>query len=181
MKCRNRMLTITPDIAFKEDIEKISGASLSTCMQCGTCSVVCNLSPEEKPFPRKEMVYAGWGMKERLVGNPDVWLCHQCGDCSTRCPRGVNPGEVLGAIREATYRNYSTPGFLGKMLAKPVWLPVVLLIPVVIIALIIYLAGTLEIPDGPVNYSKFFPHAWLNGSFTLLTFLSYGMALVGFS
>ena len=41
------------------------------------------------------------------------------------------------------------------------------------------MAGTLTIPEGPVNYSAFFPHAWLNGSFTLITFLVYGMAAYG--
>ncbi|MCF8226533.1 MAG: quinone-interacting membrane-bound oxidoreductase complex subunit QmoC [Bacteroidales bacterium] len=174
-----KVIDLKPDIEFKRDLEKLSGASLSTCMQCGTCSVVCNLSPEEKPFPRKEMVYAGWGMKEKLIGNPDVWLCHQCGDCSTHCPRGVDPADVIAAVRLLTYRQYAVPRFMGKMVSRPSMLPVAILLPVIIITAIIFMAGTLEIPDGPVNYSKFFPHAWLNGSFTLLTLLSYGIASIG--
>lgn len=174
------MLKINPNIAFKKELEQISGAPLNTCMQCGTCSVVCNLSPDEKPFPRKEMVYAGWGMSEQLIGNPDVWLCHQCGDCSTHCPRGVKPADVLSAVRQLTYRKYATPGFMGKLLGKPAMLPVAILIPVVIIAAIIYAAGTLKIPEGPVDYSHFFPHAWLNVSFTALTLSSYVVACFGF-
>jgi quinone-modifying oxidoreductase subunit QmoC len=175
------MIELKPDIQFKKEIERISGSSLSTCMQCGTCSVVCNLSPDEQPFPRKEMVYAGWGMKEKLIGNPDVWLCHQCGDCSTHCPRGVNPADVLAATRVATYRNYATPGFMGKLVSRPALLPLAILLPAIIIAGIIWMAGTLRIPDGPVNYSRFFPHGWLNSSFTLLTLTSYGLAAVGIS
>lgn len=175
------MTHLVPDIAFKKEIEKISGTALSTCMQCGTCSVTCNLSPDEKPFPRKEMVYAGWGMKEMLIGNPDVWMCHQCGDCSTHCPRGVNPADVLAATREATYRHYAVPRFMGKLLARPALLPLAILLPVIVITAVIWLAGTLSIPDGPVNYSKFFPHGWLNGSFTGLTLLSYGLATIGLS
>lgn len=173
------MTTLTPDITFKKEIEQISGSSLSTCMQCGVCSVVCNLSPDEKPFPRKEMVYAGWGMKEKLIGNPDVWMCHQCGDCSTSCPRGVNPADVLAATREASYRHYATPAFMGRLLSRPALLPLAILLPVLIIATIIWMAGTLSIPDGAVNYSLFFPHAWLNASFTGLTLLSYGVAAIG--
>jgi quinone-modifying oxidoreductase subunit QmoC len=175
------MINLKPDIAFKRELEKISGASLSSCMQCGTCSVVCNLSPDEKPFPRKEMVYAGWGMKDQLIGDPDVWLCHQCGDCSTHCPRGVNPADVLAATREVAYRSHATPGFMGKLLSGPAYLPLAIVLPVLIIAGIIGLAGTLSIPEGPVNYSKFFPHGWLNSSFTLLTLLSYGIAAIGIS
>jgi quinone-modifying oxidoreductase subunit QmoC len=41
------------------------------------------------------------------------------------------------------------------------------------------LAGTFTIPEGPVDYSKFFPHIWLNATFTLITFIFYGMALTG--
>lgn len=40
-----------------------------------------------------------------------------------------------------------------------------------IIAGIIALAGTLKIPEGPVDYSHFFPHGWLNGSFSLLVLI----------
>ena len=174
------MIDLKPDIAFKKELERISGSSLSTCMQCGTCSVVCNLSPEERPFPRKEMVYAGWGMKGKLIGNPDIWLCHQCGDCSTNCPRGVNPAEVFAATRELTYKHYARPKFLGKILSDIKWLPLAILIPVIIIGAIIYAATSFIIPEGPVNYSNFFPHAWLNASFTLLTALSYTIASIGF-
>ncbi len=175
------MIELKPDITFKKEIEELSGASLSTCMQCGSCSVVCNLSPEEKPFPRKEMLYAGWGAKEFLIGNPDTWLCHQCGDCTTHCPRGVYPADVLAAVRMKTIRDYSTPNWLGRLVNVPSMLPLAILIPMLIIGLIIFMAGTLRIPEGPVNYSDFFPHAWLNVSFTLLTLTSYGLAAFGIS
>jgi quinone-modifying oxidoreductase subunit QmoC len=58
-------------------------------------------------------------------------------------------------------------------------LPLAVLIPVVIISFILILAGTFSIPEGPVNYSGFFPHAWLNSSFTLLTLISYSFAFKG--
>ena len=173
------MFELTPDITFKKELEAISGAPLNACMQCGTCSVVCTLSPEEKPFPRKEMAYAAWGMPGKLTGNPDIWLCHQCGDCSTHCPRGVKPADLLAGVRQLTYRHYARPRFLYRILSQPAWLPVAILVPVVIIAGIMAMAGTLRIPEGAVNYSKLFPHAWLNTSFTLLTFLAYGVAFSG--
>lgn len=173
------MIDIAPDIQFKKQIRKISKAPLNECIQCGTCSVVCSLAPEERPFPRKEMVWAGWGLKDKLIGNTDIWLCHQCGDCTTHCPRGVKPADVLAAVREISYRYYARPRFIGIILSKATWLPVAILIPVVIIAAIIYLAGTLSILEGPVNYSGFFPHIWLNSSFTLITVLSYWLAIGG--
>jgi quinone-modifying oxidoreductase subunit QmoC len=173
------MVEVIPDIEFKKELTKISRASLNECMQCGTCSVVCSLAPEEKPFPRKEMIWAGWGLKDKLIANTDVWLCHQCGDCSTHCPRGVKPADVLSAVRKMTYLHYARPRVLGVILSQPKLLPVALLIPVFIISVILLMAGTLSIPEGPVLYSKFFPHGWLNSSFTLLTGLSYGLAISG--
>jgi quinone-modifying oxidoreductase, subunit QmoC len=173
------MIEVTPDIEFKKELRRISKASLNECIQCGTCSVVCSLAPEDKPFPRKEMIWAGWGLKEKLIANTDVWLCHQCGDCSTHCPRGVRPADVLSAVRKMTYLHYARPRFLGVLLSQPKWLPVALIIPVAIISVILLLAGTLTIPEGPVLYSKFFPHGWLNGSFTLITGISYGLAVSG--
>lgn len=173
------MLKVSPDIEFKKQVQKISKSSLNECMQCGTCSVVCSLAPDDRPFPRKEMIWAGWGMKDKLIGNTDIWLCHQCGDCSTYCPRGVKPADVFSAIREITYQHYAKPKILGKILNNPKWLPVAILIPIIIISTILYFAGTLQIPEGPVNYSKFFPHAWLNSSFSLLWFLSIGLGIVG--
>ncbi|NQV03317.1 MAG: quinone-interacting membrane-bound oxidoreductase complex subunit QmoC [Bacteroidia bacterium] len=175
------MLKIEPDIAFKKALKRSSNASLNECIQCGTCSVVCSLAPEERPFPRKEMIWAAWGLPGKLLANPDMWLCHQCGDCSTHCPRGVQPASVLSAIRLLSYRYYARPNFLGALVNKPAWLSAALLLPVIIITMILLLAGTFAIPEGPVNYSAFFPHAWLNGSFTLITLLSYGLAAIGFA
>jgi len=173
------MININPDIKFKKQLKEVSKSSLNECMQCGTCSVVCSLAPEEKPFPRKEMIWAGWGLKDKLIGNTDIWLCHQCGDCSTYCPRGVKPADVFSAVREISYQHYAKPKFLGKILNHPKWLPIALLIPIIIISAILYFAGTLQIPEGPINYSKFFPHAWLNSSFTFLWFLTIGLGIIG--
>jgi len=170
---------IKPDIAFKKELGRLSGAPLNQCIQCGTCSAVCSLAPVERPFPRKEMIWAAWGLQEKLLGNVDVWLCYQCGDCSTSCPRDVKPADVLSAVRQASYRHYARPRFLGKILSDPRWLPLALAIPVVVIILILSLAGTFEIPAGPVDYSKFFPHALLNTTFSLLTLAFYLMAFWG--
>ena len=135
------MVELEPDIRFKKELTKKSGASLNECIQCGTCSVVCSLAPKEKPFPRKEMIWAAWGLKEHLIANTDVWLCHQCGDCSTYCPRGVKPADVISAVRKMTYLHYARPRFLGIMLSNPKWLPVAVLIPIVIIASILLFHG----------------------------------------
>ncbi|MDL2286541.1 4Fe-4S dicluster domain-containing protein, partial [Desulfococcaceae bacterium OttesenSCG-928-F15] len=106
---------VEPDIGFINEVMGLGGDTLKKCFQCATCSVACPISPEDKPFPRKEMIAASWGLKDKLVGSADIWLCHQCGDCTTMCPRGAAPGDVLGAIRSYAITEYAQPKFLGKM------------------------------------------------------------------
>ncbi len=167
---------IQPDLAFKRELSCLSGSQLNQCMQCGNCSAVCSLAPEERPFPRKEMIWAGWGLKDKLIGNVDIWLCYQCGDCSSSCPRDVKPADVISAIRQRSYVHYARPRFLGKLVNEPLWLPAAIAIPVLVISLILMLAGTFRIPEGAVDYSAFFPHALLNGTFSAITLFFYLLA-----
>jgi quinone-modifying oxidoreductase subunit QmoC len=170
---------VSPDMVFKKELGRLSGSRLNQCMQCGTCSAVCSLAPADRPFPRKEMVWAGWGLKQKLIGNVDVWLCFQCGDCSTHCPRDVKPATVIAAVRQMSYEHYVRPRFLGKLVSKPALLPVALAIPVAVIIVILSLAGTFKTPEGAVDYSAFFPHGWLNSTFSAITLFFYGLAAWG--
>lgn len=162
------MLITKPDIFFIEEINKDTKNSLKSCMQCGTCSVVCDLAPEKKPFPRKEMFWASWGLKEKLMRDPDVWLCHQCGDCTSNCPRGVKPGDVLASIRRISYNHYARPKFLAAILSKPAFLPVVFALPVIFLFIVLSVAGTLQIHGDEINFASFLPHRYLNISFSVM-------------
>ena len=172
-------ISIQPDLAFKRELSRLSGSQLNQCMQCGNCSAVCSLAPEERPFPRKEMIWSGWGLKDKLIGNVDIWLCYQCGDCSSHCPREVKPADVISAIRQKTYVHYARPRFLGKLVSEPRWLPLAIAIPVFVIASILLLAGTFRIPEGEVDYSAFFPHGLLNGTFSGISLFFYLLASLG--
>lgn len=153
---------VKPDLNFINDVIKSGGESLKKCFQCATCSVVCNVTPDDKPFPRKEMVHAQWGLKDKLISNPDIWLCHQCSDCTAYCPRGAKPGEVLGAVRNLAIQHYS-PTPLAKMVGDPKFLLILLAIPVLLFLSYIVPKGYLDfsaIPrgeDGGIVYSKFMP------------------------
>ncbi len=174
------VIQIKPDIDFLRQVKKSSRAPLKQCMQCGNCTAVCKLSQDEQVFPRREMMWAAWGLKDRIIGNPNIWLCHQCGDCMENCPRDVKPSDVLSTLRQINYLWYAKPNFLGKWLSKPVYLPLIVLFPVLIITIILYFAGSFNRPElDYIDYSAFFPHVWLNSSFTSLTFLSFLGAYIG--
>ena len=142
------------------------------CYQCGTCSVVCNPTPEERPFPRKEMLYAQWGMKEMLMSDPDLWLCHQCSDCTFDCPRGAKPGEVINSLRKLVIAEYSFPGFLGKIVGDSRYLILLFVVPVVLLISILAYLGNLDLShiprgqNGRIVYSMFMPIAYIDVIFT---------------
>ena len=147
---------IESDIDFVKDITKLGGGSLKKCFQCATCSVVCNLSSDDRPFPRKEMIWAQWGLKDRLVSDPDVWRCYQCGDCSAYCPRGAKPAEVMAAIRNYSFKNYAFPKFMGSALSSPKYLPLLFALPVILFLLVLQSLGSLSsVPDGPIAFTRF--------------------------
>jgi quinone-modifying oxidoreductase subunit QmoC len=81
------------------------------------------------------MIAASWGLKDRLVKNGDIWLCHQCGDCSDLCPRGAAPGDVLSAVRSVAIAEYATPKVLADAVNDPKRLPLILGVPAVWFAL----------------------------------------------
>ncbi|MGD8368706.1 MAG: quinone-interacting membrane-bound oxidoreductase complex subunit QmoC [Desulfobacterales bacterium] len=149
---------VEPDVGFINDVARLGGGDLKKCFQCATCSVVCPISPDTKPFPRKEMIAASWGLKDRLVSNGDIWLCHNCGDCTTRCPRGAKPGDVLAAIRSYAVKEYATPKALANAVADPKKLPVLLAIPAAIFLILGFISNIVGL--GWLNFSPHGGEIW---------------------
>jgi len=169
-------LVVKPDAGFIREVMASGGEDLKKCYQCATCSVVCELSPEDAPFPRRQMLHAQWGLRDRLLADPAVWLCHNCRECSTRCPRGARPGDVLGAVRSQVVRAFAFPAFMGRAVASPAALPLLLLLPIVIFALMAFAAPGAE-PGEPLEFASLFPIPWLEALF----FTVSGLALFGFA
>ncbi|MBU0520388.1 quinone-interacting membrane-bound oxidoreductase complex subunit QmoC [bacterium] len=173
-----------PDLEFIRDLKKAGGDTLKKCYQCATCSVVCNLSSKDHPFPRKQMVMSQWGMKDQLLGDPSIWMCHQCMDCTKNCPRDAKPGEVLGAVRAYAFQHFAFPAFMGKALANRNSLPVLLLIPAMVL-LGVLLGGSsgdwgyLFQFTGEVELARAFPHGALEMLFIGGNLLIFAFAAVG--
>jgi quinone-modifying oxidoreductase subunit QmoC len=154
---------IEPDLGFIKEVGALGGEDLKKCYQCATCSIACPISPDTKPFPRKEMIAASWGLKDKLVGNADIWLCHNCGDCSTRCPREAKPGDVLAAVRSYTIEAYARPKVLARAMKDPKKLPILLAIPAILFLVVGTITGLLDFtPDlsAGIKHWKFFS-TWL--------------------
>ncbi len=175
---------IKPDLQFVNEIIKGGGESLKKCYQCATCSVVCNVTPEGNPFPRKEMVLAQWGQKDKLIASPDVWLCHQCSDCTAYCPRGAKPGEVLNAIRKLSIKEVAMVPLFAKIATSPslVWL--FFAIPAVLWYVILMALGNQgftapRAEGGIMAYHKFVPVPYIDTVFILTAIFAGVSAFVG--
>ncbi len=173
-------MLVQPDLEFKRRIVGLGAHELSQCYQCGTCSVVCPLSTPDNPFPRKEMVWVQWGLKDLALGQSSIWLCHQCGACTTYCPRDAKPADVMAALREESIARYAVPKFMGHALTKPSFLALLFAIPTVILLGVLGWLGNLTaLPEGQIVYSKFFPVVSVEIVFISVITLSLLGAAVG--
>jgi len=131
------------------------------------------------------MVLAQWGQKDKLITSADVWLCHQCSDCTAYCPRGAKPGEVLNAIRQQSIKHVAMIPFFAKMATEAKLLPVLFAIPMALFYVILLVLGNTDISaipraeGGIMAYHKFFPVIWVDIVFTLTALFAVISAFVG--
>jgi quinone-modifying oxidoreductase subunit QmoC len=172
-------LVLRPDTEFIHGIIAGGGGDVKKCFQCATCSSVCSLSSEHRPFPRRQVLEAQWGLKEQLMGDPAVWLCHDCADCTVRCPRGARPSAIMGAIRREAIKALAVPQFMGSIVANPhaVWL--LFAFPMVVLSFLA--AWPLRVDPGhSLEFAYLFPQARLEALFftlctlVLLAFIAEG-------
>ena len=101
---------IRPDLGLVRELKELGGDSFKRCAQCATCSIACDLSGADGDFPRTKVLWAQWGLKDRLLPSLDPWLCYYCGKCSERCPRKAEPGETLMTLRRWLTSRYDWTG-----------------------------------------------------------------------
>ncbi len=178
---------VRPDLDFVNRVVDEGGEDLKKCFQCATCSVVCELAAgQPNPFPRKEMIWAQWGLKDRLMADPDVWQCHQCNDCSAKCPRGARPADVLASVRREAVQHFAAPQFLSRWVNRANLVPL-LLLPVVLLLLAKFAQGPIWDSGQSVLqhlhhegfYASLFPHWLLIGFYSSFLGLATIGALVG--
>ena len=75
---------------------------LFACIQCGKCTGGCPMAMKTRLNPRSviyRLLVAGNGFD--LEGREELWDCTTCSTCYSRCPKQVNPMEVMIALRSA--------------------------------------------------------------------------------
>lgn len=93
----------------------------TSCLNCGACSVVCELAYGDVTFPRKPIRRVVLGLREAVLEGLEPWLCHDCGDCSLTCPRQADPAESMRTLRRYLTGQYDGTGLASRILSSRTW------------------------------------------------------------
>ena len=113
-----RVISVHPSLAG--EVRKF-GKFGEVCYSCGTCTISCDLTTDAAPFPRRPIQYAVLGLKDPLLESLEPWLCHDCGDCSTKCPQQAGPRESMATLRRYLTGQYDWTGLSAKIYKSKAW------------------------------------------------------------
>ena len=83
-----------------EELTFVEKYDLLGCIQCGRCTGGCPVSLRT-PLNIRRFVYdtVNEDQLEDLSGKNEIWDCTTCFTCAARCPKGLEPLEVLIGLR----------------------------------------------------------------------------------
>ena len=108
------------ELQLKEQVLRMSGVNPLKCMRCGKCSGTCPSYDEMEYHPHEFVYMVEKGEITKLMESPSIYKCLSCMACVERCPRGVEPGKLVEAIRLLAVRRQ------GKNHLKPDDIPALL-------------------------------------------------------
>ena len=175
------VIPISQARGFRTELARLGAADVSRCMQCATCSSVCDLAQASGTiFPRRQILHAHWGLVDQLAADPAVWLCHGCNDCSVRCPRDAHPADAMSAIRALVIEHVGTPRFLARLVGRAgaTW-PILIGAPVLFWALYIGAVSGFAPRRLPLAYSDFVPQWMIYSVFIPAALFAVAASFVG--
>lgn len=99
---------LDPDFAARI-AEKAYGEKLFSCIQCGTCSATCPVSPYMDYTPRRIIAMVRAGFKEEILNSTTIWLCASCYSCTVECPREIKITDVMYALKQEAIAHKKYP------------------------------------------------------------------------
>ena len=91
-------------MAFRHDIESISGQNVNLCFQCSKCSSGCPLADKMDLKPAQVRHSVRLGREETVLNSNTIWLCLECETGSARCPQQVEPAAARGGRKKEVGR-----------------------------------------------------------------------------
>ncbi|HEY0593765.1 MAG TPA: 4Fe-4S dicluster domain-containing protein [Thermoanaerobaculia bacterium] len=127
---------VVPGLA--REIRRYGSLDANACLNCGCCTVVCDLSSGSAAFPRKPIRLALLGLRDLLRRSLDPWLCHDCRDCSTFCPREARPAEAMATLRRYLAAQYDVTGLASLIQRSKLWAISVLVLTALLVLALAY-------------------------------------------
>jgi quinone-modifying oxidoreductase, subunit QmoC len=139
------------------------GNSLMSCLQCGACTVNCQLAENDGAlFPRRQMTLLQLGEADKLIVDPAVWLCFNCADCTSRCPAQAGPGRIMAAVRRLAVEHYSWPRGWARLANQRRGSLCIVLAAIALLLTAIAFGGSFSPQVSPVRYASMLPHFTVN-------------------
>jgi ferredoxin len=123
-------MRVNPELI--DDLSRYGAEDVQKCFNCGNCTAVCSLADDKYNFPRRSMHALQLGLEKKLERGLEPWLCYYCGECSTYCPRGAQPGETMMSLRRWLTSRYDFTG-IGRAFYRR---PAIEIISVVVVAIL---------------------------------------------
>jgi Fe-S oxidoreductase len=86
----------------------IENLELLECIQCGRCTGGCPVSLKTALNVRR-LIYDTLLHVMTVDAHPELWDCTTCTTCSVRCPKEVNPAELIVSLRTVLVDNGRLP------------------------------------------------------------------------
>jgi ferredoxin len=109
------------DPTLLSEVRRYGAFDTTGCFNCGSCTLSCDLAGDHVSFPRRSIRQVLMGQREILNESLDPWICHDCGDCSTVCPRQTGPRESMMTLRRYLASVYDWTGVAAKINSSKAW------------------------------------------------------------
>ena len=90
--------------------------ALFRCIQCGKCAASCPMGFKTILNPRKLIYQTLIAGELDPQAHQELWDCTTCFTCSVRCPKEVDPGEMVIQLRTLLVEDGRIPGTLTTAL-----------------------------------------------------------------
>lgn len=97
------------------EVRKYGPFDAAGCFNCGTCTLACELAASPDAYPRRSLQFVLLGLAGPVRESLAPWLCQDCGDCSTACPRETRPRESMATLRRYLAAQYDWTGISAKI------------------------------------------------------------------
>ncbi|MBN1693319.1 MAG: 4Fe-4S dicluster domain-containing protein [Dehalococcoidales bacterium] len=85
------------------------GEKINECIQCGVCSGSCPTVEWWQYPPRKIIAMIRAGKRDMVLSSTSAFNCVTCYSCTVRCPRNINPTQLIHAVEAIAEREGYKP------------------------------------------------------------------------